>query len=355
MERPRSMMVASGRVTRPVADAHLDTTAAPARTSARLETLKRSTSTKIRSEAPNSRSIVSSNSSIDKPFSQGRYGQTSEEEPRKSARPAFSTLQQHFTPRKTAKAPTSAFLHPVADTSTHSLPPAINALQSELLQLHLMHEASALTAKRWESSAKQSLRTKFDEVAGLYGVMREYERLGHEQKNLMAFREWNGTNTTSGLVEHIQTLSGPLHELPSLMESGSRLNRLVDAFDGWLSEVEQVWAARNSPGRTSADAESLGGLGESWEEQNASLTRKLTVFLRQLDKLPQPAPGSSIACIVSSCKQLLDGLLIELQVMRTIETSIVAKEKTWIEERLRVIAQDMGSQVIPSQTPAWRM
>jgi hypothetical protein len=348
-------MVAPGRATKLAGDPSPDTTIAPARTSARLEALKRTTSTKIRSEAPSNRSITASASNPDKPSFQGRHGQIPDEEPRKFARPAFSTLQQHFTPRKTAKAPTSVFLHPVADTSTQSLPPEISSLQSELLQLHLMHEASALTVKEWELSAKQSLRVKFDEVATLYGAMREYERLGQEQKNLVAFREWNGTNTTSGLVEHLQALSGPLHELPSLMEPGSRLSRVVDAYDSWLSEVDQVWNARNSLGGENVYVKSLEGLGESWEAQNASLTRKLTGFLRQLEGLPPPASGSSITCIVSACKQLLDGLLAELQVMKTVEAGIVAKERQWVEERLRLIAQDMGAPVVPTQVQAWRM
>jgi hypothetical protein len=218
-----------------------------------------------------------------------------------------------------------------------------------------MHEASALTAKEWEFSARQSLRVKFDEVATLYGVMREYERLGQEQKNLVAFREWNGSNTTSGLVEYIQALSGPLHELPSLMEPGSRLSRVIDAFDSWLSEVGQVWDARNSLSGENVYVRSLEGLGESWEAQNASLTRKLTGFLRQLERLPPPASGSSIACIVSACKQLLGGLLAELQVMKTVEARVVAKERQWVEERLRLIAQDMGAPVVPTQVQAWRM
>jgi len=349
-------MVAPGRATKPVGDPPSSVTAGPARTSARLEALKRATSTSVRPQASNARSaITASVSSSDKLLAQGRHGENTEEESRKPARPAFSTLQQHFTPRKTAKAPTSVYLHPVSDTSTQSLPPDIVSLQSELLQLHLLHESSAQTSKRWELSAKQSLRNKFEEVASLSEVMRDNERLGQEQKNLLAFRDWNGTNTTSGLFEHIQTLSGPLHELPSLMEPGSRLNRLVDDFDGWLSEVEQVWLARDSLREGSADSKSLEGLGDAWKEQNAALTRKLTVFLRLLEKLPQPTHGSSIACVVSACKQLLDGLLAELQTMKAIEVGVVAKEKQWIEERLRLIAQDGGSPVVLSQIQAWRI
>jgi hypothetical protein len=356
-ERPRSLMVAPGRVTKPIGDPPSNVTAGSARTSARLEALKRSTSTRVRPEASNGRptAVVAHVSGSDKILAQTGHRETVEDEPRKLARPAFSTLQQHFTPRKTAKASTSAFLHPSPDTSFQSLPPEAITLQSELLQLHLLHESSAWTNKRWELSAKQSLRNKFDEVASLYEVMRETERLGQEQKNLLAFREWNGANVTSGLVEHIQALSGPLHELPSLTEYGSRLNRLVDDFDGWLSKVEQVWVARHSLRGERTDSKSLGGLGDAWEEQNAALTRKLTAFLRHLDSLPPPAHGSSIASVVYACKQLLDGLLFELQIMKTIEAGVVAKERHWIEERLRVIAQDGVSPVVSSQDKAWRV
>ncbi|KAF1951696.1 hypothetical protein CC80DRAFT_453545 [Byssothecium circinans] len=354
-ERTRSLMGPPSQVTRPTSGAAADAAAGIMRTSARSGALNRSASTKAKPEVSRDRATAPGPTTSEGAQNQAMPREVAKEESRKLARPAFSTLQQHFTPRKTGKAPTSTFLHPVADTSTQYLPPEIIALQTELLQLHLLHQVSAQTTMRWELSAQKSLRVKFDEVASLYQVMREYERLGLEQKNVLALREWNGANAPSGLVEHIQALSGPLNELPSLLDSGGRYRQLVHDFDRWISNVEEVLTMRNCHDSLGHSA-SIEGLGDRWKEENAVLTRKLTSLLRDLDRLPPTARGSSIACIVETCKQLLEGLTDELQVMQVIEHDVVAKEKQWVEDRLRVIAHDIGARLntVVEGGEAWR-
>ncbi|KAF2643298.1 hypothetical protein P280DRAFT_393707, partial [Massarina eburnea CBS 473.64] len=357
--RTRSTNIATGprkEITKPVSGATAaDGGPGVTRTSARLDALKRSASTKTKPEAARNRTTAAGPTESDELPPQARRREAASDDPRKMARPAFSTLQQHFTPKKTTKASTSSFLHPASDVPAQTLPPEISALQTELLQLHLLHSASAQTSKRWELSAQKGLRVKFDEVASLYQAMCEYERLGLEQNNLLALREWNGSNMPSGLVEHIQALSGPLNELPSLLVSGGRYHRLVHDFDQWITHVDEAWALRN--GDTIGYSGSLEGLGDDWKEENAVLTRKLASLLRDLIRLPQPAQGSSIASIVTTCKQLLEGLTDEMHVMQAIEHVVVAKEKQWVEDRLRVIAQEIGVQLDTNTEggEAWRM
>ncbi|KAL1611442.1 hypothetical protein SLS59_000161 [Nothophoma quercina] len=275
------------------------------------------------------------------------------EEPKKVPRPAFSTLQQHFTPRKESKAPTSTFLHPAPITASNSLPPELVSLQLDLLQLHLLHENAEEVSRQWEASAKRQLRLKFDEVASMYQAMLEHERSGQEQKNLQALLEWTGAKASASLVEHIQVLSGPLHELPSLVQTGGRFQRHVAAFEQWMSWVEEVRSARES--RKEGGLGSIEGLGDAWKAENAALMRKLTSFSRDLGGLSQPAAGSSIASIIGNCESLLDGLLEELRVMQGIEADVVSKEKEWVETRLQGIAADIGSFLVDDEAPAWRM
>lgn len=185
----------------------------------------------------------------------------------------------------------------------------------------------------------------------MYQVMLEHERSGQEQKNLQALLEWTGDKSSISFVEHIQILSGPLHELPSLVAVGGRFQRLAGAFDQWVSWVKEVQSARQD--RTETGMGSIEGIGDAWKAENAALMRKLTSFARDLESLAQPADGSSIASIVSSCKVLLEGLLYELQVMQTIEADVVAKEKEWVETRLQGIAADIGSFLV-DEAPVWR-
>lgn len=354
IEKPKSFLVAPSHTTKTGSGVPTDAPTGAIRSSARLEALKRSGSTKIKQETTHTRTNSGSSISHDESL-HSQLGHR--EAPKKAAtRPAFSTLQQHFTPKKVGKAPTSTFLHPTSDASSHSLPPEIISLQAELLQLHLLHEASTRTSRQWEFHAQNSLRAKFDEVASLYQAMRQSEQHGREQKNLLALREWNGGNSSSGLVEYIQRLSGPLHGVPSLLGPGGRFCRLVDDFDRWISGVEKTWSVREGQQANGMSSESLEGLGDTWKEENAALMRKLTAFSRDLDALPAPPQDSSIACIVSACSELLRGLLGELQIMQVIETGVVSKEKQWIEGQLHAIGRDGGAPLDSRQgKEAWRM
>jgi len=275
---------------------------------------------------------------------------------KKTTRPAFTTLQQHFTPRKTGKAATATFLHPAPVTGPQGLPPEVMNLQTELLQLHLLHQSSAEVCRQWEQSAKRNLRAKFEEVASLHQTLLEHERASQEQKNLQSLLEWSAGKSSAGLVEHIQILSEPLHELPSLVEPGGRLQRCIGEFEHWVSWVQQVRFARQSSTADAAGSHTIEGLGDSWRAEVAALVRKLTAFTRALDSLADPSPGSSLLCIVDACKSLLGGLLEELQIMQMIEAEMVAKEKSWVEDQLKSIAKAIGTGSVGGggDIAAWR-
>jgi hypothetical protein len=355
LERPKSLLVAPSRASKTNGVA-ADTLPGAARTSARFAGLNRSTSTKTKPETKSDAPAISTVPRAEEPLtSQSRRREPVLEEPKKTNRPAFSTLQQHFTPRKVGKAPTATFLHPAPAPASHSLPPELISLQSELLQLHLLHQSSAETSKLWELSARHNLHIKFEEVASLYQVMLENERAGQEQKNLQSLLEWSAGGSSTGLVEHIQFLSEPLQELPSLVESGGRLQRLVGEFAHWLSWVQGIRSARQSLTGNKDGAGTIEGLEDTWKAENAALTRKLTLLSRDLGRLAQPTPGSSIACIVEACATILLGILEELQIMQKIEAEVVTKEKDWVESRLRAIAVGTYALDVGDETAAWRM
>lgn len=353
-ERPKSLLTAPNLSSKTNATS-TGTAPAVTRASARLAGLNRSASARTASERPISAASIGTTKPENSSASQPKRREPLNEESGKTARPAFSTLQQHFTPRKTGKAPTSTFLHPAPITGPQTLPPEVISLQSELLQLHLLHASSAEVVANWELSAKKHLHTKFDEVASTYHAMQDYERAAQEQKNLEALVHWS---TGSSLAKYVQSLSGPLHELPSLVEPGGRIQRLVAAFEHWIGWVEDVRRARKSSTfTTSSSAQaltSLTGLDNTWMAENAALTRKLNAFERDLEGLGGLAPGSSGACVVGACTALVVGLLEELRVMRGIEEDVVREEKEWVEGRLRGIARSVDFGDGEGDVAAWR-
>ncbi|RAR06091.1 6-phosphogluconolactonase protein [Stemphylium lycopersici] len=355
-ERPKSLLVAPSRSSK-VNSTSANTLPSTARTSTRTAGLGRAASTRAKPEASVGVGSSGAAAKSEEPLAtQSKRKELATDEPRKANRPAFSTLQQHFTPRKTGKAPTATFINPAPQPVSHSLPPEIASLQAELLQLHLLHQSSEKVSRLWEESAKRTLHTKFDEVASLYQVMLKNERAGQEQKNIQSLLEWSTGGSTANLAEHVQILSKPLHELPSLVEPGGRLQRLVADFEQWMQWVQDIRLARQSHGGNNKTLGTIEGLEDSWKAENAALTRKLTAFARDLERLASPTPGSSIASIVDACTTILLGVLDELQTMQKIEAEIVTREKGWVEERLRTIARDVGTPLVVAggEAAAWR-
>ncbi|KAF2271088.1 hypothetical protein CC78DRAFT_573466 [Lojkania enalia] len=333
LDRPKSLYATTSFSLKNTGSTSANAVSRDASGSVRHTALKRSVSIKARPEEPK------------------------KEEPKKP-RPAFSTLQQHFTPRKVGKAPTSTFLHPPAsDVSPNCLSPDIAKLQAELLQLHFLLESSVEVSSQWELSAKRILHRRFDEVASLHDALRENERQSQEQKNVYALREWNSVGSSFGLVDHIRILSGPLHELPSLLNPGGRFVRLADEFDLWINRIEDAWIARKGDPRQQGCGEFAKGLGDFWREETAALTRKLTIFSRDMDRLTDPAGGSSVECIVATCKQLLGLVLDALHEMQMIEAAVVSREREYVELRLKAIAGDFRQDVdeINQGKAAWQV
>jgi hypothetical protein len=356
LERPKSMFGSPSSSTsgKPPTESRSIGT----RISARLAGLGRSSSLKSKSDS----SGTSTSKIATKPeaptTSRLKPKEPAKEESKKGLRPAFSTLQQHFTPKKANKAPTSTFLHPPPVSTTDILPPEAVSLQTELLQLQLLHENAEHVARDWEVSAKRNLRHKFEEVASLHHVTLEQERAGQEQENLQAWLQWARSSPSHCEEQHIEYLSGPLHELPSLIEPGGRVWRLVDTFSRWMSLAEEIRTARQSGTGDESEARTISGLDDSWKAEHTAVLRKVMTFLQALDELYHPTHhGSSIHSIFNSCRALLDGLRDELFTMQAIEAETVAMEKEWVESRLNRIASGVGVDLVDMglEKAAWRM
>ncbi|KAF2022110.1 hypothetical protein BU24DRAFT_405013 [Aaosphaeria arxii CBS 175.79] len=357
--RPKSLIMEPNYPSKPIVDSTADSGTRGVRASARIAAINRPTRTQVEPEST-ATSKAPSRTVHDPQPNVGvvpRRRENANEAPKTKARPAFSTLQQHFTPRKTGKAPTSFFLHPQPSDTNPQLPTEMSTLQAELLQLHLLHERSEATMRTWEMSAKGALQEQFLEVASLYRVMRESERQETEQKNLWALREWNSGNASLGLIEQMQILSDPLQEVGLLLEPGGRFERLAREFDQWMSNLDIAWLAQACATSSQAVAvkKPAGGLHDGWSMEHDALTRKLTHYVRDLDKLTQPDADSSIAGIVTTCRTLLGGILEELHLMKAIEARMDRLEKDWVEQQVEAIARH--GQVEPYQdypSEVWR-
>jgi hypothetical protein len=233
----------------------------------------------------------------------------------------------------------------------------VQRLQAELLQLHLLRESLDACSQQWRSSAERTLNKKFDEVASKRQVMRDNERQAQENKNLLALQEWTSGSSSFALAENLQLLSAPLHELPLLADTGGRFRQHVDEFEEWSAWVQELWENRKKGSENGKmDLSSAEGLGEAWVAENEALMRKLVGYMRDVEQLSEPAPGSSIAVMVRNCQALVEAMLRELWIMRRIETDVVSKEREWIEQGLQALAEDIDSHLVIAEDgcESWR-
>ena len=259
-------------------------------------------------------------------------------------RPAFSTLQQHYSPAKTRdpKPLTATYLAP---PSPSKLPANIAAsaetgrLQAELLQLHLVHRDAATVEAQWRASAKEKLGERFAKLREATQEVAEEERAGLEQVNVLALRNWAASG---GLEEKIQALDAIVSGLWTLSEPGGRYARMVRRFERWMDQVYEVEEARGSDAYLTAAASQqslfIGELDASWKDDCSGVLRRLEGWRRQLRDIGETreeegnADRSSLSRMLEGSRALLHSLLEAVNLMQEIEEEALAKEEQWIEK-----------------------
>ncbi|KAM7223791.1 hypothetical protein V8F06_000807 [Rhypophila decipiens] len=326
-------------------------------------------------------------------------------------RPAFSTLQQHYSPAKSLapKPLTSTYLAPPSPSklpSNVALSAEISRLQTELLQLHLLHRDAHAVTGQWRSSAKHKLGDRFANTVKLEQQVGKIEESVVETENLRALVDWGSSSHGGGgggLESKIQMLDEIVCGLWALGEQpGGRYTRVVRRFEKWASRVKEVTEARKLFDRVRAGegdgqqvtnellgdegladllllsnaTEETGGakkvilLDAEWKEECAMLVRRLTEWRRMLKGLmivseeddtttaatkngtstvvvaTESSSSSSLARILKACRSLVHDMLAELDLMEQMERDAVAAENAWV----RAVNRDEdehGDEILP--------
>ncbi|KAK1640569.1 hypothetical protein BDP81DRAFT_391248 [Colletotrichum phormii] len=291
-------------------------------------------------------------------------------------RPAFSTLQQHYSPAKSL-APKPLTATYLAAPSPSKLPANValtaetSRLQTELLQLHLLHRDLPQVTSQWHASARSKLAARHADLARSARDLAALESDAAERRNLAALRNWATTPTSSSagggkisslpLEDRIQRLDALLTSLWSLDSPGGKHHRLVRAFERWASTLSDLEAAR-ARAQDSADPSALldgnadvrfgGGLDARWKDDAAALVRRLEGWDAQLRELEYrgdddggendgdaavgtTTQASSLKRMLGGCGSLVRDMLDELAVMEDIEAAAVERENEWIKRMNR--------------------
>ncbi|KAM0346942.1 hypothetical protein ACHAPU_005282 [Fusarium lateritium] len=279
-------------------------------------------------------------------------------------RPAFSTLQQHYSPAKSSapKPLTSTFLAP---PSPSKLPANVAAsaetsrLQTELLQLHILHRDAPTADAAWRASAEHKLGDRFSHLATASKEVDDQEKAEVEKENVLALRQWA---IGGGLEERIQVLDSVMSGLWALEEPGGRYARAVRRFERWVERMCEIEEARREGGALlqESDVIFIGELDSAWKDECTGLVRRLDTLKRQLEQLGDFAHDeaeadtperSSLQRMVEGSRELVHGMLTELNVMEDIERDALSREEEWIEKMIR--GEDIDD--TPRAGAVWRV
>ncbi|KAG6365133.1 hypothetical protein INS49_006740 [Diaporthe citri] len=281
-------------------------------------------------------------------------------------KPAFNTLQQHYSPaRNLAPKPlTSSYLAP---PSPSKLPAniAISSetakLQTELLQLHLLHRDADAVTSSWHASARQRLGQRFAELARRDDEVSREEAEVEEARNLAALMEWGGGKGLDGKIQVLDTI---LSGVWSLGEPNGRYTRAVRKFEKWVDQTRRAVEARRLAGGLGAlmEDDEVGFVSEldpAWKDEVSSMARKLDSWRRQLGQLESGVidddqggdqKSSSLARLLSGCRSQVHGMLAELDLMEQIERDALMQETAWI----RRMNRDDDESDTPRAGAIWR-
>lgn len=261
----------------------------------------------------------------------------------KPERPAFSTLQQHFTPRKSSKASTSSFLAQPSSklAADDTLSPDSLHLQMQLAQLHILHRSSATIQSQWEASAKTHFKRELHSLSQQEAALQRLERDHQAAINYPALAAWSQSGSSAEFAERIQILSRNLHEICSLLEGRSKYGRVISMFETWFARAQRTRRARCGHGpEGEAELEFVESMGDGWRADVAYWERKLMASARELRQLGEPREGSRIARVVALLRGTVDGMVEELAAVQGIERDVVVAEARWVAEEVAKIAWD---------------
>ncbi|KAK4650632.1 hypothetical protein QC762_709193 [Podospora pseudocomata] len=246
-------------------------------------------------------------------------------------KPEFNTHQQHFSPSKNPQLPKLSAREILAPPSPSKLPAnlAISAetarLQTELLQLSLLHQSAEETKLQWEGSAYERLRGRFGVLAGLEKEVVKLEGRRGEDDRAKELLDWGGGK---GLEGRVRVLDEVLGKVWGLTENGGRYSRVVARFGKWLGQAEEVMVAREK-----GEWGLVEGIGREWKEEIGSISRKVHAVSQELYGVldgREAGEAGGLGRVLNGVKDLIGGMVEEIEIMEVVEREVREQEMEWV-------------------------
>ncbi|OJJ39773.1 hypothetical protein ASPWEDRAFT_103349 [Aspergillus wentii DTO 134E9] len=272
-------------------------------------------------------------------------------------RTQFSTYQQSSSPKKTVKPPTPTPSNTSStDTDPSLIPsslPEVAALQTEVLQLSLLHSSSLEENADWQAQSEKQLRKKYDAVAASYRRVVAEEKERQRRLNGQALAGWlqnsHEHNGQQVFAEQIQVLSEIAQEVSDLSDSSGagRYTLAIQEFEDWLRKANEIkkWRSRIGPEDAADQVVFIDPLNRAWKEEMYALVMKLELCSRQLQSLDILGYGdmenlqdSALLRTAKGLNDMINLMIEETTAIRSIEDDIVKAERIWVSHLTEQLA-----------------
>ncbi|KAI4152316.1 MAG: hypothetical protein L6R39_001841 [Caloplaca ligustica] len=259
----------------------------------------------------------------------------------------------HRTTRSTSS--TSAIPH-TQPQIIEAAPEGTRELQAKLLQLHILHSASAQTHRQWQESAKLHFQKQFDELVKRHAEIADIAHQTQELRNRSALVDWCRNLQAPEIARRVHTLSSCIQDIYENLDPGGKYSQVIGAFEAWFARAREVQESRRT---CSPDHVAVAGyveeLGAGWQNDVDALQRRLSTLTGDLRTLGSASLDSTLGQLLVMLQDLVIDMLAEVDCIRSIECEIVAQEEVWMEEQIRSLSlkvhNEMGG---PRKTPKKR-
>ncbi|WEW58769.1 hypothetical protein PRK78_004237 [Emydomyces testavorans] len=296
----------------------------------------------------------------------------------KLRKPQFNTYQQHYSPKKPAPkvTPQTLSMNTGDNNASTTLPPHILPLQTELLQLHLLHSQALHAKRKWETNTDGQCRRLHNSVVTTYRSVLSTEQSIQRNRNAAAIEQFAAEiktcNSRYDFLTQVQMLSKVIQEVSDLTDSQEgRYNNAVREFEKWSAHVTEVKQSRSQPetGDSIAagyDSEFIESLSDEWRNDVAALLAKLELCSRELDCLEVGATSSdnedasdyyasALVRAVKGHKLLIQSMIEELDVIAKIEAEVVKMERSWVKTNVEAVCRNRApSDDVELRIPVWK-
>ncbi|KAI5845236.1 hypothetical protein DFP73DRAFT_548659 [Morchella snyderi] len=260
----------------------------------------------------------------------------------KAKRPAFTALTQDFS--------TPANTNPGQPSRSRTVPPpsldtATMHAQTQLLQLLTLHSCSTDVYQQLISSATSILKSRFEKLSARHYDTRETSLKKQKRQNFDSLAAI--VNNVAPGKKRRDTIRSPEERVQAFSEAIKRIDAMRSGEFKNLCGVFGEWIAGYNPRGGTGREKWVDGIGEEWRRECVGISRRLEVSITGVDGVAgvltdygeEEAIITTVTRVAEGYKELAEGMLEEVEMMRRMEIEVVERERMELKRRIALILE----------------